>query len=156
MKRKEVFQGVVVFVVFFIIGCGVFNKQRIDPQLKPLVDEFYNICSYSGIDASSVYKLNNIGFSQNSNTYWGYYYTRDSATYRTISLDPELRKEDNFLKVVLYHELLHSLGVGHDTINKNSIMSPQIDILKYKKIYKDKLMINLELMSCLIELKYKK
>lgn len=111
-------------IVFFISTSYTSNRSVIiSEELEPYVQQFIIDADNHGVDGFNiVFNLHGIYKATLTkhidSTFRGMYY--DNEVYiDTINFVNSVN-----IKTCLYHEIMHSIGKEHDTINKNSIMFP--------------------------------
>lgn len=154
MKHKENILWTFILVVGFLILFIRSSDNNIDKEIKPIINDFKALCKISEIDCSKIDNIKYIYF-KNITNYGGHitYQVGDSILLEYIEISETLRDDPIILKVVVFHELFHSLGVGHKKEHLSIMKDTLKDVNTYREVYKDKLLLNLEVLNLLNEIK---
>lgn len=154
MKHKENILWTFIIIVGFLILFIRSLDRSIDKEIKPIIKDFKALCEISEVDCGKVDKISYIYF-KDIKDYGSYVsHTRnDSVVISYIEISETLRDDPIVLKVVVFHELFHSLGLGHKKEYLSIMKDTLNNIDTYREVYKDKLLLNLEVLNLLNEVK---
>ncbi len=122
-------------ILFLLLGCQQETQYRVDPMIKPYLENFYEIASSHGInfDRSNLVIITEYGLNSQLH-YVGLTTIQSNGGQRQIEFDLEFweKSDESVREVLTLHEFGHAfLGRSHNT--GFSIMNPSIGATGWPK-----------------------